>query len=742
MGKRSIASQLTAHVPAPQKTKVAVLGAGIAAIAAVYELTQQEKNRNKYEITIYQPGWRIGGKCASGRNQANGDRIEEHGLHLWFGFYENAFKIMKDAYKTLDRSPLSPLATFDDAFKGQDLVVLMDQYKGEWRTPWKYDFPVNKGVPGQGGEFPSLLTMAWLTLDWLLLNAETFFLNMLKPCQQYKAANFTQPRSKVAEGLTHLIEIAETTFMDIDENVHAEKLLNLAAKALKTLVDKADKLADSILPGILNTIADALEKYRSHMWQKYGCHVDNDTARQYLTLTDTALTWIIGAIRDNVLENGIFSLDKYDLNEWMLKNGCNPLSIEAPPARALYDNIFGYENGDVNKPNCAAGTSLLWAGRMVFTYRGHIMWRMQASMGDVVFTPFHQVLESRGVKFKFFHCVQNLGLSSDKKSIDTIQVMQQAELNVDQYNPYIMVKNLPCWPSEPNWEQLKDGEKLKKAGVNFEKTCAVNPKQKPITLKKGTDFDIVILGIPVAATAEITPELYKDTNNPKWKQMIDNIKTVQTQGFQMWMNKDLEQLGWIYGDNSAVTGTYTELLDTYADMSELIPHENWLAKFGTANIAYYCGAMPDFPTQEESDAYVKKSAKEMVVNGMPPLWKNLKDKNGNIHWEWLVDQQERKGEARFDGQFFRANWTKTERYTLSVKGSTQYRLKTNQSGYSNLFLVGDWIDNNFNSGCVEASVMSGMQASQAICGYPRHIVGDDHQAWIAGKLLSKVPVVK
>ena len=56
MGKRSIASQLTAHVPAPKKTKVAVLGAGIAAIAAVYELTQQEKNRNKYEITIYQPG--------------------------------------------------------------------------------------------------------------------------------------------------------------------------------------------------------------------------------------------------------------------------------------------------------------------------------------------------------------------------------------------------------------------------------------------------------------------------------------------------------------------------------------------------------------------------------------------------------------------------------------------------------------------------------------------------------------
>ena len=77
-----------------------------------------------------------------------------------------------------------------------------------------------------------------------------------------------------------------------------------------------------------------------------------------------------------------------------------------------------------------------------------------------------------------------------------------------------------------------------------------------------------------------------------------------------------------------------------------------------------------------------------------------------------------------------ANWTGSERYTLSLAGSTQYRLKTNQTGYANLYIVGDWIENGFNSGCIEASTMSGMQASRAICGYPTKIVGEDSVDWL------------
>lgn len=61
--------------------KVAILGGGMAALAAAFEIT---KTRG-YEVTIHTLGWRLGGKCASSRGPH--DRIEEHGIHGFLGSY-------------------------------------------------------------------------------------------------------------------------------------------------------------------------------------------------------------------------------------------------------------------------------------------------------------------------------------------------------------------------------------------------------------------------------------------------------------------------------------------------------------------------------------------------------------------------------------------------------------------------------------------------------------------------------
>src|SRR6185369_8203634 len=62
--------------------RVAVIGGGCAALTTAFELTRPE-HKGQYEVTVYQMGWRLGGKGASGRGVA--DRVEEHGLHLWMG---------------------------------------------------------------------------------------------------------------------------------------------------------------------------------------------------------------------------------------------------------------------------------------------------------------------------------------------------------------------------------------------------------------------------------------------------------------------------------------------------------------------------------------------------------------------------------------------------------------------------------------------------------------------------------
>src|SRR5689334_25356545 len=98
-----------------KRQKIAILGGGLAAITAAFELTSRPGHEDRYEITVYQMGFRLGGKAASGRNRARADRIEEHGLHILMGFYHNTFSVLRRCYAELGREPGTPLATIDEA---------------------------------------------------------------------------------------------------------------------------------------------------------------------------------------------------------------------------------------------------------------------------------------------------------------------------------------------------------------------------------------------------------------------------------------------------------------------------------------------------------------------------------------------------------------------------------------------------------------------------------------------------
>src|SRR5437016_4040129 len=100
-------------------------------MSAAFELTRPEQH-GRYEVTVYQVGWRLGGKGASGRGPAG--RIEEHGLHLWMGFYENAFRLMRECYAELKRDPVRcPIADWQDAFVPAPFAGVTDRTPdGQW----------------------------------------------------------------------------------------------------------------------------------------------------------------------------------------------------------------------------------------------------------------------------------------------------------------------------------------------------------------------------------------------------------------------------------------------------------------------------------------------------------------------------------------------------------------------------------------------------------------------------------
>ena len=73
----------------------------MAGLSAAWRLSEPGWQDRFESITVYQRGWRLGGKAASSRGPHG--RIEEHGLHVWLGSYENAFALLRECYAELDR---------------------------------------------------------------------------------------------------------------------------------------------------------------------------------------------------------------------------------------------------------------------------------------------------------------------------------------------------------------------------------------------------------------------------------------------------------------------------------------------------------------------------------------------------------------------------------------------------------------------------------------------------------------
>src|SRR5260370_25522304 len=99
------------------KQRIAIVGGGMAALATAFELTQRGDLQERFDITIYQMGWRLGGKGATGRDHEG--RVVDHGLHIWFGCYENAFRMLRTAYKEWGPCNGQKIKSCEDALKPQ-----------------------------------------------------------------------------------------------------------------------------------------------------------------------------------------------------------------------------------------------------------------------------------------------------------------------------------------------------------------------------------------------------------------------------------------------------------------------------------------------------------------------------------------------------------------------------------------------------------------------------------------------
>ena len=126
------------------KKKIAILGGGIASLSAAFELSDYPQWQDRYEITVYQTGWRLGGKTATGRGVCN--RIEEHGIHILQGWYETTFRLLRSVYEERKRQQLASNSPLQDLFKDgliANNTTLLTEFipeLGKW-VNWPLIFP-------------------------------------------------------------------------------------------------------------------------------------------------------------------------------------------------------------------------------------------------------------------------------------------------------------------------------------------------------------------------------------------------------------------------------------------------------------------------------------------------------------------------------------------------------------------------------------------------------------------------
>jgi uncharacterized protein with NAD-binding domain and iron-sulfur cluster len=683
-----------------QLQKIAVLGGGAGSLSAAFYLSARPGWRERYEITVYQQGWRLGGKGASGRNAAQAQRIEEHGLHVWFGFYANAFAMIRAVYQELGRPPGAPLASWDQAFRPHDYIALAEQVGAAWR-PWNLLLPRRPGEPGTGSDPVTPWHLALEATVWL----RRWHSELRAPAPAASASIST-------DAFAELQALAAS--LPLDARAHTFAVQD----ALMEAVRRAERQ--------LRATASAAV-------------IDDDETRRKLIGLSTGTTLLRGMLADGVFTRGFDVINDEDLRDWLRRHGGDPeLCVDAAPTRAMYAQLFAFEDGDPARPNLEAGTALRWIFRMSVAYRGALMYRMQAGMGDAVFAPLYEVLARRGVRFAFFHRVEEI--TADAGGIDAVRMSVQAEIPGGAYRPLVTVKGLPCWPDLPDYAQIDPAQAalLREHAVDLESWWsdwpqlyreALGRELPERVLQRGRDFDQVVLGLPVGTLPLVAPGLL--AASPLLAATSTALRTVVTQACQVWLDRDTRALGWTYlpgGQEPILTG-FSQPYDTWAAMSQVLPAEDWPPAAAPKSVHYFCGAMAlsELPPRADTGfparaaAQAKANAVELLNDRIGALWKEA---GSGFPWQWLVDPLGAAGEARMDRQYWRANVDPAERYVLSVAGSSAYRLASDASGLDNLFLAGDWLRTGLDSGCVEAAVMGGMQAARAIGGYPETIPGD------------------
>src|SRR5580698_11533076 len=322
--------------------KVAVIGGGCASMAAAWALSAPE-HAGRFEITVFQQGWRLGGKGASGRGP-NG-RIEEHGLHIWLGFYDNAFRMMRECHAELEAAGDGDLfGAWQDAWTPENDIALGSRAENGGFQRWDAHMPPRPGLPGDPLAPGEVFSVAYyMSKAFDLFRA--LILDTTVDGRGIGSGLAGAPPGDLAGQLRYLAQLGTfATAAALAEGLGVLAILLRSAPA--PVRGRLLEAADTVL-------------VRLRAWLE-GRWLADDAHRFVWEIADLTLASMVGVIRHGVLfdPRGLDAIDDYECRDWLRMNGASERALRSPFLQGLFDLSMGYVAGDPDRPCLSAGQGL------------------------------------------------------------------------------------------------------------------------------------------------------------------------------------------------------------------------------------------------------------------------------------------------------------------------------------------------------------------------------------------------
>lgn len=752
------------------KQRIAIIGGGPAGLATAFFLTEAEDWKDKLDITVYQLGWRLGGKGATGRDMQKGARIEEHGIHGFCRFYFNTWHMLRRVYEEVGgHGAQLPTKTLDEAFLPSSLTLSMQLVNNRWGEKLLYH-PHSSGNPWDAAK-PS--TSKVRVVKGLLAElvrrgrripgsaaAEGFSSGALTR-SEIEGPHF-DAEDLIPQGASHAYQSAARIVQSSLKAAYTEFEDKIATPSSGADAPTAEEV---ILRDAMDAAARELQAKENQLRMILGKDAAEDDESRRMremqrlqVIAELGLVDLYGALLTGLLKDGFWrdgfeldELDHIDFRDWLRHHGATDATLGSSAAFGIPNILFAYEGGDSTcAPKLSTSAWLNWTLRS-FLGEGEYFYFMAAGTGESVILPLYRCLQQRGVRFELFHKLEQAvsKRKGDALVIDELHFERQARTKDGApYDPLVLLgpkdgetsEPVPVWPNEPRWGQLKYGHANQARGIDFE---AWGDGERPegassvVLKRKGKGrkgFDHVVWAIPPS----MIPLVGDDLMQREWASTVEHVTTTATQAAQLWLTRDTNDLGW---DRSACVprtaryacATFGNPLNAFVAFDDLIGHERWGAN-GPKGLLYLCSQIQKLPGDSSAELdrtrvmQATSSALRslgMFMRGARPPVSDQSDATSIDFGVLHDDDPSHRGEERLGFQYFRANTRPTEAYVQAPPDNRLGRRHAWSSGYANLVVAGDWMYNGFNLGSFESATTGGRLAAFALTGHgaPEDITG-------------------